>query len=92
MNPRSVWKFPFHTTDNVVIEMPKGAQVLSIQTQHGKPCMWALVDPEAPKVNRLFRVFGTGHPIPFFEENLSYDGTYQEQGGDLVWHVFTAVK
>ena len=82
----TIWKFPFSTSDCFTIEMPTGTTVLSVQTQFAVPCLWALVDPaEQRTVAREFRVYGTGHHIAVPGE---YVGTYQEDGGSLVWHLF----
>lgn len=82
----TIWKFELETTDNQFIEIPKGAQLLAVQTQSDKPCLWALVDPNAEKEKRCFEVFGTGHVIN--SNNREYIGTYQLNGGNLVFHVF----
>lgn len=79
-----IWKFPFEITDDVVIEMPEMPLPLSVQVQDGKPTIWAIVNPEAPKVKKRFFVYGTGHPIN--DEGKAYLGTIQHQG--FVWHVF----
>jgi hypothetical protein len=44
---------------------------------------WAVVDG-APKVERSFRVFGTGQPIP---DDPDYWGTALAADGQLVWHL-----
>lgn len=80
---KTIYKY---TLNNVGIEMPIGAEILTVQIQNDKPCIWAMVDPEAEKKVRHFQVFGTGQPIP--EVSMKYIGTYQELGGSLVWHVF----
>jgi len=84
---KSIWKFQFRIHDRVDIEMPVGARVLAVQMQNDQPCLWALVDPKAVKESRVFRVFGTGHPVP---DGLPMDfvGTFQMAGGALVWHLF----
>lgn len=84
---KSIWKFPLETTDIQQIEMPVDAEILTIQTQAGQPCIWALVSPDAPKRKVAFEIFGTGHPVP---ENgrRKYVGTYQLRGGSLVFHCF----
>lgn len=38
----TIWKFPFEIDDVVLIEMPHDPQILSVQVQHGQPCIWAL--------------------------------------------------
>jgi hypothetical protein len=71
------------------LRMPEGAQVLTVQMQHGEVCMWAKVDPGAPQEDRAFEVYGTGHQMPD-EPRLVYVATFQMEGGALVWHVFDA--
>jgi hypothetical protein len=83
---RTIWKFPLRTTDAQNVEMPAGSQVLSVQTQAGVPCLWALVDPAKEKTTRTFAIVGTGHPLP--PQPGVYVGSYQLDGGALVFHVF----
>lgn len=87
---KTIWKFPFETADEVVIPMPIGAEILSIQTQNRTPCLWAIIDPDGPVMPRSFRVFGTGHPLPTYGAMETvrgkYVGTYQD--GALVFHLF----
>jgi hypothetical protein len=84
----TIWKFELTTTDYQVIEMPAGSRILTIQTQYGKPCLWAQVDTGQPRQNVEIRIYGTGHPIdPLL--NLRYLGTYQiGANAVLVFHVF----
>lgn len=86
---QTIWKFPLDIADEVRVRMPAGAKVLSVGDQCGTLCLWALVDPEAPKEMRHFIIHGTGHPVlptPFGE--LVHLGTVVQFGGDFVWHVF----
>ena len=83
-----VFKYPVKIEDHVTLEMPKGAKLLSFQCQYDQPCLWALVDPEAPLESRTFRFVGTGHPIEEPAEKLSFVGTAQMRGGALIWHLF----
>lgn len=82
-----IWKWPLEVTDLQTVSMPSGAKVLAIQTQHGQPVIWALVDESAPKVSRVFVTYGTGYPMPDGDLG-NYVGTYQISGGSLVFHVF----
>lgn len=84
---KSIYKYDFQTNDTVVIEMPKGAVILSLQVQRERPCLWAFVQPGVANESRWFRIFGTGHSIPANFEG-KFLGTYQLQGGALVFHVF----
>lgn len=87
----AIWKFPIQTTDFQTIEMPQYATILTVQTQFDMPCIWAEVNPEAPMAKRLILVYGTGHPMDDKEER-KYIGTYQLQGGSLVFHVFELLR
>ena len=85
-----VWKFPIYANSVQSILMPKGAQILSVQTQQGSPVIWAIVDPAADKEKRIFSVYGTGHNMP--KDGLKYVGTWQESNQYLVWHLFEVVN
>lgn len=87
---RTILKFPipWPLQDRFDIEMPNGADVLTVQTQDGRACIWAAVDPEAVRVKTGFILHGTGHTLS--EEAGSYVGTFQLLGGDLVFHLFEA--
>lgn len=84
-----IWKFPVAVTDSFSLSMPRGAQILSVQTQRGLPQMWALVDPQVPPEQGHFRTMGTGHNYPAeLFEFCRYLGTFQIDRGYLVWHIF----
>lgn len=80
-----VWKFPIPVQDEFALDLPVGAQVLHVDAQAGKPCLWALVDPEAPKAQYTFYVRGTGHEVA---EDLIHVGSFQLDGGRFVGHLF----
>ena len=85
---KTIWKFPIQTTDEQIVSMPIGAEILCVQVHNAFPCLWALVNPINPQYFRIVRVVGTGHPC--FELNMSdYVGTYQLPSG-LVFHVFVS--
>ncbi len=81
-----IYKYVLETTDSQYVNMPAEAEVLCVQTQHGTPCIWARVDPDAPTHPRRFLVFGTGHEITGYPGR--YVGTYQIDGGALIFHVY----
>lgn len=88
MPDRTIWKYPILTTDEQQVIAPKGARPLTVQMQGGKPCLWALVDPTAAPEPMRLRTFGTGHPVGEESAPAYYVGTYQLDGGALVFHVF----
>jgi hypothetical protein len=85
---KTIWKFTLKTTDEQVIEMPRGAKLLTVQMQDNRPQLWALVDSVKPNEQRTIATFGTGNPA----EDGEYIGTYQMRGGELVFHVFDITK
>lgn len=88
----NIFKYPLETEGQQFISLPKGAEVLTVQVQNSKPCIWALVNPELITELREFRVFGTGHPIDCSRAELKYIGTYQLLEGRFIGHLFERVK
>ena len=83
---QAVWKFPLSAADTQVIKMPASAKLMSIQYQAGKPCLWALVDPDQPEVgHRLILCVSTGFVIANLDLS-KFIATVQE--GPFVWHFF----
>jgi len=75
--------------EEIIIQMPMHAEILTIQAQFGAPMIWALVEPTAATESRTFQIFGTGQPIPEITGvNRKYIGTYQIVSGTYVFHVF----
>lgn len=71
------------------LRLPKGAKVLTVQIQHGRPEMWVLLDTNNERERRTFVTLPTGNEIPD-DINLDYIGTFQLDGGSLVFHLFEA--
>jgi hypothetical protein len=88
---KTIWKFPVGAKTTVELLMPRGAQILSGETQNDEPYIWALVDPNAPRETRTFRVFGTGWDVDE-SEKLQFICTYKLQGGFFIFHLFEVIK
>ena len=86
---KRIYKYKLEVTDEQYIVMPAGAEILTVQTQFGQPCIWALVDiDETPcDIEYKFEIFGTGNPIDDDFEG-KYIGTFQMAEGQLVYHLF----
>lgn len=82
-----IYKYPLAVTDHQVIQLPKGAKLLSVQTQNDYLCLWALVDPSQDAEPRHIAIVGPGHVLTAIDA-LTYIGTAQHFDGKLVWHVF----
>lgn len=85
--PKTIRKFPFKLGDEILIDMPQGAQVIHVQDQGGTPCVWAIVDPAPDRPRRIYKFFvvGTGYPLP--KERGIHLGTWSD--GPFVWHLFS---
>jgi hypothetical protein len=81
----TIWKYAVEIDDVFKIEMPRGAEILTVQIQDDVPCMWAKVDSTAPIVTRHFGWYGTGH---LMRDPFKYIGTIQRADGGLVFHLF----
>lgn len=89
---KTIWKFKI-TPMRSFVEMPIGAEILTVQTQDEEPCIWALVNPENSIEKRYIEVFGTGHHVPCdMGIERKYIGTFQLRGGSLVFHVFERIN
>jgi hypothetical protein len=87
---KRIFKFPLAIIDIQSIDMPEGAEILSVQNQNGAVCAWALCDPIAPLVGCEIRIVGTGNPTP--DNPGKFLGTVQTYDGSLVWHIFEVAK
>lgn len=88
METREIFKYSLDVVGKQVIQMPKGAEILTVQMQAGRPQIWAVVEPDnAPSPFEILMV-GTGHEMP--QEFGRYIGTIQMLDGNLVWHYFEA--
>ena len=87
---RVVWKFPVGLQSATSIELLALARVVlaGLDPATGGPAIWVELDPEAPRANRRFLIYGTGQPI-------EGDGGYPSDihvgsiiDRDFVWHVY----
>ena len=85
---KAVWKYTLNPFTK--IEAPEGGVVLAVQVQDNQPQIWMLVDTVKPLETRVFRVFGTG--TLFDDAGLVYVGTFQLDGGVLVFHAFEEIQ
>ena len=85
-----IWKFQLPVEGRATVQMPVGAQVLSVHVQRpnhdpdGRICWWAKCDPDGRTEDRHFAAIGTGYTIP--PDLKKFIGTVLM--GPLVWHVF----
>lgn len=85
-----IWKYEI-SPDKTSIEIPKDAEILSVQMQNDKPCIWALVNPENKLTEKIIEIYGTGHEIPCDGLHRIFRGTFQLFDFGLVFHLFERI-
>ena len=91
-----IFKYPMNPRPGKLhIDMPSGAQVLSVGVQDlprigQTPVLWALVDPDRPLERVHFRIVGTGEE--FVAKGHAYRGTFHLTEQALVFHLFEDLK
>lgn len=81
---QTIWKFPLDVRELQTIVVPSNAQALHLAVQDGTPCVWVLLDPNAPTRQRDILCFGTGHSVLAFADR--HIGTVLIDS--YVWHYF----
>lgn len=81
---KTIYKYTLDLKDKQQIELPLDADILSVQVQAEKICLWAKVSSTLPKEKRTIYIYVTGTEIE--KDNSSYVGTVQD--GIYVWHIF----
>jgi hypothetical protein len=85
----NIWKYEIPIKDDFTLEMPKDSKILSFQLQKDIPQLWAIVDENAEKEIREFKLLGTG--LSFKKEELlgyNFVGIIQMYDGDFILHLF----
>ena len=89
---KTIWKYPLEIKNTQSIDIPKGSNLLSVQTQNEVPCLWVFIHNSSAELETIkLRTIGTGLEIT--KEDFTPDnfiGTYQLENGRRVLHVFKA--
>lgn len=83
---RQIWKYLLSSERCTTIWIPKGFEILSLQTQRDEPTIWALVDPEESQIRIDIMWVMTGEDFKL--EHGEYLGTILFQEGFFVVHYF----
>jgi hypothetical protein len=99
---RTIYKYEIPLAGEAVVLMPKYAQLLKFAMQFIEKndcagnllCVWAVVDTGNEPEERIFQIFGTGHPLPenavvawgIDDGHSNYRDTILD--GPFVWHIF----
>lgn len=75
------------------VDMPIGAEILTMQLQCGIPHIWALVNRDEKKFEkRLINIVMTGEDILYPNPmNRKYLGTFMKYNDKIVAHVFETI-
>lgn len=86
----TIYKYPLRITDFQIVEIPKPYTILSVDTQRGIPCIWAMCASTwgGNKTPIKVCIIGTGNPVPKEVERMAFLGTFLVADGDFVGHVF----
>lgn len=90
---KTIYKYALHQGVTKML-IPRHAKILTVQEQYDSPQLWALVEESNSQHERVFHTYGTGHTVYDTPPGnvLVYIGSYQQYGGDLMWHVFEEVS
>jgi len=83
---KTIYKYTLDSQD-CTLQLPKGAELLTVQLQNGIPTLWALVNPMTVTEERHICIVGTGWDV---EDNMKYITTYMD--GYFVWHAFELIR
>jgi hypothetical protein len=85
----SIWKYTLKAETSQMVEVPFGAEILSLKTQGDDIVIYALVDTQETYTTSIeVRVYGTGHYIDVNIADYRFLGTAKLHGGALMFHVF----
>jgi hypothetical protein len=86
---KTIHKYPVPIDrDYFDLELPEGAEILTVQVQRDQVCLWCTVNTErARQFKHTFRLAGTGHELDN-DELLKYIGTFQLNQGWVIGHLF----
>jgi hypothetical protein len=84
---KTIHKYPLDTVnaDNVVVMMPRVAQIVMVGSQKAQPFIWAIVDDASPLIARHYRLIHTGQPIP---GGYNHVASFTRNNGESTWHLF----
>ncbi len=85
---KKIFKYILKPSVSQLIEVPKGATILSAGVQFDDICIWILVNPIIEeKESKTIKVIGTGIFIDLEKEHR-FINTVQLLDGGLIFHIF----
>ena len=87
----SIWKYSLSLEKRISeLDLPIGAEILSVQNQNECLCLWAKVNTDRKTKTIKVEVVETGNPIDVGTERR-FLGTVQFDGGSYVVHFFERI-
>lgn len=85
---KTIYKYPLEIADRQTLMLPANPEILTVAAQHGRPCLWVLVDTDEELMPFEIAMYGTGMPCNCACND--YIGTVQLLDGAMILHVFAA--
>jgi hypothetical protein len=87
-----IYKYKFNVEDEIELELPVGAQFLTVQAQSEVDvCMWFQITMDTIlSEKRKFYIIATGQP--FNPTRAQYMGTFQLLTGAFVGHLYERIQ
>jgi len=87
---RIIYKYDLNMGGVTVLSLTEEAQLLHVEEQYGKVCLWVLLDLEQENFDRTFLAYPTGLPLAadVTSETVKHIGTVLMHGGSFVVHIF----
>lgn len=83
---QKIYKYKIEVIDEQDIQIPNGAEILSVTEQYGDIVLYANVDSEADLIPYHISIRGTGHNAVGLKHKFL--GTVKLVDGALMFHVF----
>ena len=85
-----IFKYPLDITGSQIIEISNLVQVVSVGIQCNQLVIYAIVDNKPTNHKEVsVRIIGTGHDFDPIPSRWTFRGNHLQDGGSLVWHVWT---
>lgn len=86
---KKVFKYTLNVTAEQVLELPKGAELISAKEQFGNIVLYALVNPEVKIYDGYnILVLGTGYEVSEHIEDYTFLNTVKIMMGKFMFHIF----
>ena len=86
---KRIFKYNLNLNDITILWIPKGGEVLTVNSQHNQIALWALVDTDQIiQECRFFHAFKTGKTITEETKLKTYLGTCKFDNDSYIIHVF----